>query len=355
MTSHPYRAQPDSAFWSRAITDGFASRDLVQSGGTILRRDDRVVSAGSCFASNLVPWLERSGITYIRTETVHPLFADTEEHLGYRNFSAAYGNVYTARHLRQLLERATGAFAPVEDRWYVGDHVIDPFRPGLRFPARSDDEFDLLTAQHLAAVRSAFEQATVFFFTLGLTEAWVSVADGAAFPACPGVVAGAFDPTRHAFHNFTVAETVADVEGFVQLLRGLNPTVRVILTVSPVPLVATATSDHVLTATTYSKAVLRAAAGELAAKVPGVSYFPAYEIVTGPQAPADFFLANRRDVSETAVVAVMEALLAGLSPPVSPTPSVGGETAERSPSAAVSGVLSRRIAEAECDEVLADI
>src|SRR5689334_16646909 len=43
--------------------------------------------------------------------------------------------------------------------------------------------------------------------------------------------------------------------------RELNAKVKLILTVSPVPLVATATHEHVLLASTFSKSVLRTACG----------------------------------------------------------------------------------------------
>ena len=67
------------------------------------------------------------------------------------------------------------------------------------------------------------------------------------------------------------------------------------------PLVATATDSHVVVATTRSKAILRVAAGEVADARANVYYFPAYEIVSGPQAPHDFFEPDRREVSSRAV------------------------------------------------------
>ena len=298
MTSHPYRSSRQGVLVTRGGRRLRPGRPRVLA-TALIGRDDRVVSAGSCFASNLVPYLEGAGVEYVRSEPPHPAFAGLPDNLGYRGFSAAYGNIYSARHLLQLLQRVRGSFRPAEDRWHDGPLVIDPFRPGLRYPARSDGEFDALLRQHLAAVRRALESATVFVFTLGLTESWVSAIDGAAYPACPGTVAGTFDPERHVFRNFSTAEVRADLEEFVAGLRQINPSVRVVLTVSPVPLVATATTEHVLTATTYSKAVLRAAAGEVVAADPAVTYFPAYEIVTGPQAPESFFESDRRDVSPT--------------------------------------------------------
>jgi hypothetical protein len=355
MTQHPYKRQPDRAFWSRAVSRNFDTFDVPDKGEPLLHHDDRVVSAGSCFASNVVPWLEPSGVEYVRTEVPHPSLAHLPENLGYRSFSAAYGNIYSARQLRQLLQRACGAWQPVEDRWHVGDLVIDPFRPGLRHPATSDREFDLLTAQHLRAVREAFASATVVLLTLGLTESWVSLADGAAFPACPGTIAGEFDPSRHGFVNYTVDEVRDDLDAFIRRLRGINPGCRVIITVSPVPLVATATEHHVLVATTYSKSVLRVAAGEVAASMTDVTYFPAYELVTGPQAPGDYYADDKRDVTPEGVAAVMNALMANSDV------AYGGERrsapAPAEPVAAALSVeseLSRRIAEAECDEVLAD-
>lgn len=354
MSEHPYRSQPPTAFWSRSISRDYDADVVGSLVGTLLREGDVVVSAGSCFASNVVPWLEAANITYLRTERPHPIFESMGENLGYRSFSAAYGNIYTVRQMLQLLKRAQGLFRPDEDRWHVDGAVIDPFRPGLRYPASSDAEFDVLTAQHLAATRTAFREASVLVLTLGLTEAWISSVDGAVYPGAPGTIAGTFDPTRHVFHNFTADEVRRDLHELIELVRVDNPAARVILTVSPVPLVATATAEHVLTASTYSKSVLRVAAGEIASSVADVTYFPAYEIITGPQAPYEFMEADRRNVSASGIRAAMHSLLAnsdishpgfpGEAEPVAASPVVDQAGAR----------LSRSIVDAECDEVLAE-
>ena len=224
--------------------------------------------------------------------------------------------------------------------------MIDPFRPGLAFPAGCDTELDVLTAQHLERVVAALRQADVFVFTLGLTEAWVSVIDGAVFPACPGTIAGTYDPSRHAFRNFTAAETCTDLLAAFALIRAINPEIRCVLTVSPVPLVATATDEHVLAASIYSKSVLRVAAQEVMLALPYVGYFPAYEIVTGPQAPAGFFAANRHDVSCTAIDTVMSAFLSACDlgrPGDPPVPAAG-------PPPAAGMARSALIAAVECEE-----
>lgn len=346
MTAHPYKTAPAKAFWARGVARGFDAAELV-AGDPLLRPDDLVASAGSCFAANIVPYLEQAGFTYLRTRKSVALLPELDEdNFSYSKFSAGYGNLYTTRQLIQLLRRARGQWAPQEDRWHFDGTVIDPFRPGLKYAASSDAEFDLLQRQHLAETREMFERSSVFIFTLGLTEGWESVLDGAAFPACPGTIAGSFDPTRHRFVNYGVSEIVEDLTAFASEVRELNPGLRLLFTVSPVPLVATATDEHVVTATIYSKSVLRAAAGEAVAKIPDARYFPAYEIITGPQAPHSFFEDDRRNPSREGIDEVMRTLLAscGVAP--------GAPRQEPEAKAVASGPndLARIIAEAECEE-----
>lgn len=344
----PYASMPPRQFWSRAVSRNYDAAAIGTLPTPLIGSNDRVVTAGSCFAANLVPYLENHGLNYLRTEPRHPVFAHLpQDNLSYDKFSAAFGNIYTVRQLLQLIRRCTGEFVPVEDRWYDDRQVIDPFRPGLRYPARCDREFDLLTAQHLTATRDAFERCTVFIFTLGLTEAWVSRADDAVFPACPGTIAGTFDPERHLYKDFNVAEVLSDLESMLTAFRVLNPAARVILTVSPVPLVATASGQHVLAANVYSKSVLRVAAEHGATWMPNVVYFPSYEIVSSAASPERFFEADRRTVSKEAIDTVMAAFLAACT-------SDGATALTPATPIDTSVALSALIGDFECEEAAQD-
>jgi hypothetical protein len=344
---HPYRSFPARQFWAKAVSTSYDASTIGDYPVPLIRPKDKVVTAGSCFAANLIPFLEKAGFRYLKTDYTHPLFQRIpQENLSYGKFSAGYGNIYTVRQLYQLLLRTLGEFKPLEDRWAVGCRYLDPFRPALAYAARSDREFDALTASYLRAVKRAFTECDAFVFTLGLTEAWVSTLDGAVFPACPGTISGEYDPERHSFVNFTVDDVRGDLRKFILRLRELNPNVRIILTVSPVPLVATAEPKHVLSSTTYSKSVLRVAAEMAAREFEDVHYFPAYEIVTGPQAPEDVFEPDRRNVSKHAVEMVMGAFLSACAVPgslqttgaVAPSLASGAEQ------------LSARLADLECEE-----
>lgn len=357
---HPYTGLPDAAFWRRSVSA--ASPDDVDPVGEFKLRIEpstRVATAGSCFAQHIARYLRRSGFSYYVAESGHPLLpqAVSERHQ-YGTFSARYGNIYTTRQLVQLFERAYGRFEPVEDVWQEADgRVLDPWRPTVQpggFVSVAEMHAD--RAQHLAAVRQMFETLDVFVFTLGLTECWVHGDDGAAFPVCPGVRGGVFDPDRHLYRNFEVQEVASDLEVFVHSLRQVNAAAHVVLTVSPVPLVATAEPHrHVLESSTYSKAVLRVAAEMSRKSQPHVHYFPSYEIITGQHARGRYFADDLRSVTEEGVAHVMRLFLRHTtgrddwSPDQADKP---GDTAQPSDSASVA--IAEQLVEVECDELALD-
>lgn len=317
------------------------------------------MTAGSCFAQHIARYLRLGGFNALVTETAHPqISAENAALYNYGTFTARYGNIYVARQLLQLFKRANGQFSPREDLWLgVDGALIDPFRPAIQpggFATRR--EYDLDRAQHFAAVRRGFETLDVFVFTLGLTEAWLSAEDGAVFALCPGVAGGRFDAARHSFHNFTVSETVADLTEFAALLRGVNPTARIILTVSPVPLIASASGRHVLSATTYSKSVLRVACGLLEDSLPETMYFPSYEIILGPQSRGRSLAADLRSVTEDGVAQVMRLFfrrLAGMDLPAGlpagPRPDTAADTAADTVARDIA-----RVTRLVCDEEVLD-
>ncbi|MFM9937658.1 MAG: GSCFA domain-containing protein, partial [Novosphingobium sp.] len=98
---------------------------------------------------------------------------------------------------------------------------------------------------------------------------------------------------------------------FWAILKAVNPGARMLLTVSPVPLIATATDQHVLPATIYSKSVLRAVAGDLAADHAEIHYFPSYELIIGHPSRGMFFDPDLREVNDFGVNLVMNQFFTG--------------------------------------------
>ena len=309
----PYKSLPKSAFWRQAVA-AQAPADVEPSAPIPFQiaRVDKVATGGSCFAQHIARHLQKSGYNYHVTEPAHPIAsAEIASEYNYGTFTARYGNIYTARQLTQLFARAYGNFVPDDDYWTDADGAfIDPFRPQIQPGGFALlDELHRDRAKHLRAVRTAFETLDVFVFTLGLTEAWIASSDGAVLPLCPGVAGGTYDPERYRFHNLTLAETRDDTLAFIDQLRTVNPRAKIILTVSPVPLIATAAGQHVLVATTYSKSVLRVCCEQASQARENVAYFPSYEIITGSFSRGRYFAEDLRSVTEAGVSHVMRVFL----------------------------------------------
>ncbi len=312
QASNPYTGLPDYQFWRRAIErlPASAVNPVVHPRFT-LNREHKVATAGSCFAQHISRTLAEHGFNYYITERGDTLPAQDAAHRNFGVFSARFGNVYTARQLVQLMDRAYGRFAPLDNAWTRADgRLVDPFRPQIEPDGfESVEALEQSREHHLAAVRDMFESLDIFVFTLGLTEAWRSTIDGAIFPLAPGVVAGAMNRASYAFVNFGVSDVVGDLQTFLEQLAEINPKAKIILTVSPVPLVATYENQHVLVSTTYSKSVLRAAAGEIAKANVHCDYFPSYEIITGNYSRGQYFEPDLRSIRQDGIDHVMRIFL----------------------------------------------
>ena len=320
----PYDGLERRAVWKRSVTDVASSQIDPQAGAPfVFDRMAKVASAGSCFAQRIAEALRTSGFQYFNVEPGPPDMSH-EERLrhGYADYSARFGNIYTAVQLLQLFERAFDGFVPADDMWerHTGGGFVDALRPRVEpvgFPTREALLAD--RAVHLAAVRRLFTEMDVFVFTLGLTESWRSTIDGTAYPAPPGRSFGTFDGAAYRFDNLGVAANVEALGRFLTRLRQVNPSLNVILTVSPVPLVATATDAHVLAATMYSKSVLRVAAQEICAAFERVAYFASYEIVTATFNQATYFEADRRSIAPSGVDHVMRSFFRHFTQPAGET------------------------------------
>lgn len=312
MSTHatcPYRVIPESQRWRNAFpktgehlldpNEGKAPRFTFD-------KATPVATIGSCFAQNITARLVHHGYNFAAHRDDEVKYADLKDGETQSNFSAAYGNVYTARHLAQLMQRAYGAWQPEEDAWLVDGRYYDPIRPSVfakGFP--TDAALADARALHLANVRAVFENAKLLVVTLGLTEGWVNVTDGAAYPICPGCGFGTFDPAKYAFKNFTLDEVVADLSYFFTELRRRNPGINVILTVSPIPLIATYEQRHVVNSTVLSKSVLRVACDVICAKFDFIEYFSSYEIVNFGRDMSSYFTGDLRTVADSGIDHVM--------------------------------------------------
>lgn len=304
-SKNPYQNLDDNKFWKMGVQERQAHsnyEDIWQPKFKI-KKKSKIVAAGSCFAQHVGKWLSKKKFSFL------PSALDTEH-----NFSFAFGNIYTVALLRQWLEVSLGqcdlsdVYSEKDGRYY------DLLRP-VFMPDGFNSKEELLESRTDASkeMYTQISRADIFIFTLGLTESWNDV-DGVVYPMCPGTYCGEFDPEKYFFKNYNFDENAEELTKAIELIRSINENIKFLLTVSPVPLTATASANHVLTATCYSKSVLRTVAEMMVVENAYIDYFPSYEIITTHANKGRFFNENMRDVTEDGVSYVMSHLEAGIMP-----------------------------------------
>jgi hypothetical protein len=168
----------------------------------------------------------------------------------------------------------------------------------------------------LQAVKKLFLEMDVFVFTLGLTECWGNRLHNYVYPVAPGSIAGSFDNNIHNFINLDYEDVLSQFLEFRNLINTYRSSqCKFILTVSPVPLTATFTNDHIMVATVASKSILRAVAAKLSKQCDDVVYFPSYELIVNPWSTEINYENNLRSVKSEAVKNVMNLFMGSLSDP----------------------------------------
>jgi len=270
------------------IFEDFPTRETPR----FIERDTPIGSAGSCFALRIAHQLQLWGYNYVIEEDDLPpdVPLDRIQETNFRMAPARMGTLFNVVSMRQMVERAFGEWTPELLLAHSGTRYLDPFRS-------AKPTYD----RHNAALRRALMACEVFVLTLGPTEAWKFAHSGDFTSIAPWKV----EPGLVRPHNLTVEEHVIELERLFDCYKRHRPGIKLIITVSPVPLDKTySTRHHVVEANALSKAKLRLAAEEFVSRHPGEAfYFPSYEIVMhGTRNPWE---ADRRHVSAEAVERVM--------------------------------------------------
>lgn len=293
-TNAVFWPDPTSATHPRSLFDELP---YVKS-HSFIDKSTAIGSAGSCFAMEIAYRLQAAGFNYIVTEP-HIM----RDH-GYSISCARWGIIFNTPSFRQLVEKAFGhrTTPRILWSWPSNGKLIfrDPFREEVLF--ESPEEYEKTYLSHLIAAREAFLRSKVFIMTLGMNEVWRLKSDGSVLSRSPWQVS----PDLIEKKILTVDDNLRELQCMLDMLRSYNPDIKLILSVSPVPLHATFRGEdtHVVAANCHSKSVLRVTAEAFAVCNPGVYYFPSYEVVMHcTRNPWD---ADQRHVSSHAVDNVME-------------------------------------------------
>ncbi|MBN2370607.1 MAG: GSCFA domain-containing protein [Vicinamibacteria bacterium] len=245
-----------------------------------MRDDESIFAVGSCFARALEErLLPRAYDVRSHSLAAFRAFASERKSGGRRpNGICNKYNVFSI--LQQFIWLDDAGAPPIEDTLLkVGNDLYqDPHvhpihkRASLR-----------RTIERREAVNTIFRRwrkCDVLVVTLGLTETWYDEALRCHLNVRPALEAVEKEPKRFKAMATTFQENLEALEALYDgLMKRCEPRFRIIVTVSPVALMATFGHEDVVVRNSAAKAALRAVAEEWKARHSNVDYFPAYEIV----------------------------------------------------------------------------
>jgi lysophospholipase L1-like esterase len=208
----------------------------------------RIVTIGSCFA-----------------DVMGQRLSDTKLAVLNNPFGTIFNPVSIARLLTMALndvEPADNHYAERDGIWFHYD-----FHSSLFAPTKDELRQKLLSVLHQTA--DAIRQADVLLLTLGTAVVYRHIESGNVVANCHKMPGKLFEK-----YLYQIDHLRDELTALLKMLRKANPTLNVLLTVSPVR-----HTRDTLPINQVSKSMLRVLTHELTTWHKGVHYFPAYELM----------------------------------------------------------------------------
>jgi tetratricopeptide (TPR) repeat protein len=205
-----------------------------------LTRKTRFFTMGSCFARNLAKSLNDSGYVshhmeiseYINTTFANRVFVDWLKD------------------------------AEIDDA--VRERIVELLPPG----ARKENTLQVI------------KTSDVFILTLGVAAAFFDRATGAFVLPRPSALNSRALAEKYLFRTASVKENVDNVLYLIEFVRSIAPEIRIVVTVSPVPLLASFEHESAVQADCLSKSTMRLVAHEVVnnSNLKNIFYWPSFEV-----------------------------------------------------------------------------
>jgi GSCFA family len=190
-----------------------------------------------------------------------------------RNLSRGLGDSgYLSRHM-EISEHINTTFANrVFVDWLRGGGIDDAIR---------DRILDLLPqGWSKENTIEAIKDSDVFILTLGVAAAFFDRTTGAFVLPRPSALNSRALAEKYLFRMASVKENVDNVLYLIEFIRSIAPQIRIVVTVSPVPLMASFGYASAVQADCLSKSTMRLVAHEVvnASNISNILYWPSFEV-----------------------------------------------------------------------------
>ena len=234
-----------------------------------IAKSDKIFTVGACFTFNIAKVLNDLGCTMVVDDYVaqHPELGDS------------LLTEYNPGTIKQRLNAAFGLFRYDDD---AGIEAADPgFVDLFLFNGAPALERERLLERRstIDALYKQVQGSDVVVVTLGLVEAWFDSQFNCYLNRAPSLGELRNAPYRYRFRRFDYADSLEMTDNIIRLLvkAGIG---RILLNVSPIPMITTFSGKDAIVANSFSASMLRCVAEKLWETYPEVDYLPTYEMAT---------------------------------------------------------------------------
>ena len=129
-------------------------------------------------------------------------------------------------------------------------------------------------------ITQKISQSDIFVLTLGVAPAFFDSQTGEFVLPSPNSLNTRVLAEKYTFRTTSVQENVENVKYLIDFIRNISPKINIVITVSPVPLLASFEFESCVQADCLSKSTMRLVAHEIVnnSGYDNITYFPSFEI-----------------------------------------------------------------------------
>ncbi len=282
--------------WSKGKTSALeriVSKTVIPEWETSfqLNSNTKIFTLGSCFARNIEKALLSNGVDI---SSADPNSEILELKI---NLLTGILNKYNPISIYQELLWASGK-KNFPDQGFIefGDKYFDL---SLRNQARKGTlEFVQQRHEELRQYFTRALSADLIIITLGMIETWFDQETNIALAEIPSPRLMKEYPERFVYQALSQKQCLDTLKAIHLLLQEFGqPNLRIVVTISPVPLERTFSGQDIIVANMMSKSTLRSAVGEFIAETDNADYFPSYEAAMLSD-PNIVWMGDRRNITD---------------------------------------------------------
>ena len=185
-----------------------------------LKKDKNLLVLGSCFSLRVSQFINRNFKTKIYEENKF-------------NLSVNWGRVYTIKNIEQIIQYSVFKKKIIIEK--NENTFFDPLREDMVSIHDNREKLKLSILNHRKQSLDAFKNASSIILILGINEIWYDKLYKFYWGTKPSSYIISNNPNRFVFKKITYKEMYLSLIHSIKLLRKINPSVKIVLSLGVVP------------------------------------------------------------------------------------------------------------------------